>query len=379
MNRRWMACVSVLASLGAFETTHAQGPSSRGYVPSGCRAHVRSVPGGQIDWCDGFIIAEGKGKAEGRTENDRLMAKRAAETVAARNALLLAMDIQIDVDGRFADIRNAEVTLKGSLKGHETIAEEWRPNAVEPELIVKVRVPLWGVEGAASMVYTGQVQKALGGARRRVVLSSSGVDVSDAVLIIDARGTGVQPCLFPTVAEPDGVVLYDVGTLADRPKQSSPTVRYVETKLTASQLRTNGGPSGHLLLADAANGGGFLLAALHDSPPSRVAHPWTLCSMIEPPKAGQPAPPTSQPTSGPTSKPAEGPRRRKVVKAAGAAGKAATEIVLTKEDVEKLRQDPEGAALLRSGQVIVVVDSQAAGIEGRRDAGAAEYLLALTK
>jgi len=46
-----------------------------------------------------------------------------------------------------------------------------------------------------------------------------------------------------------------------------------------------------------------------------------------------------------------------------------TKIVLTKQDAEKLRNTAKGANLLRSGRVIVVVDSVAAGIEGRLDVG----------
>lgn len=348
-------------------------------LPDGCQPHLRAVHGGRVDWCDGFIIAEGRGKADGRTENDKLMARRAAETVAARNALLLAMDIQIDGDGCIADLRNAEITLQGRVKGHETIAEEWRPNTPLPEVVVKVRVPLWGVDGAASIVYEGQVRKSLRGSRRRVVLETGTADVSDTILIIDARGTGLRPCLFPAVTGPDGAVLYDVGTLADRRKPNAPTVRYVETTQTHTQLRAEvsnldrPAPVGYL------SEGGAWLDVWPAGGTQLAAAPHFCFPMPDPPQAGEPAPAATRPTSRPSSGPAEGPRRRKVVKAADATGRASTELVLTKEDVEKLSKDPAGAALLRNGQVIVVVDSVAAGIEGRRPAGADGGLLASTR
>jgi hypothetical protein len=54
-----------------------------------------------------------------------------------------------------------------------------------------------------------------------------------------------------------------------------------------------------------------------------------------------------------------------VVRAAGASGKEKTEVVLTREDVDRIRRSPEGANALKKAQVVIVVDSAAAGTEGR--------------
>ena len=74
---------------------------------------------------------------------------------------------------------------------------------------------------------------------------------------------------------------------------------------------------------------------------------------------------TTQPASGPTTQPKKTEprqrrRRRVVVKAVGVSGEQKTQVVLTREDAEKLRRSPEGASLLRAGRVVVVVDSAAA-------------------
>jgi hypothetical protein len=40
------------------------------------------------------------------------------------------------------------------------------------------------------------------------------------------------------------------------------------------------------------------------------------------------------------------------------------QLVLTREDAEKLQKDPQAAAMLRNAEIIIVVDSVAAGVQG---------------
>ena len=66
-----------------------------------------------------------------------------------------------------------------------------------------------------------------------------------------------------------------------------------------------------------------------------------------------------------------------VVRAAGASGEEKTEVVLSREDVDRIRRSPEGANALRQAHVVIVVDSAAAGTEGRLyPAGKGAYALA---
>jgi hypothetical protein len=388
MMTRWIPAGLAMCCL-CVAVAHA-GPYGRPSLPPGFKPHLAPSPGGQVDWGNGYILAEGKGKAEGKSDNDRMMAKRAAETLAARNALAMAVGLQIDADGKFADVRDGEVRIKGVLKGHEIVSEEWNPNATPPEVVVTLRVPVWGAKGVASVVYTDEVRKALGGGKR-LTLSTASADVEDAVLVIDARGTKLAPCLFPTVTTPEGAVLYDVGAINEQARGEAPPARYVETTLTYDRLRAAVEDATLreqvALTTHRPVSASFGLPApsypiLATFALNTTVDPSVSFVLFAPPEAAkQPSRPTSQPASAPTSQSSEGPHRRKVVKASGAVGKTATGIVLTKEDAERLRQDPEAAALLRGGQVMVVVDSVAAGIEGRRDDddGDADSALALSR
>ena len=46
--------------------------------------HLQPVGGGKIDWTNGFILAEGTGRARDRSDQQKLMAEKAAEKIAAR-------------------------------------------------------------------------------------------------------------------------------------------------------------------------------------------------------------------------------------------------------------------------------------------------------
>ncbi len=379
MNRLSMTLFSILILVGGGANIRAGGPDIGDSLPSGLEPHLRGVSGGQVDWANGYIIAEGRGYAHGTTEQDRLMAQRAARVVAARNALAIALGLQIDDQGRFADVPGGEVRLRGVLKGHRTVSADWRPNATPPECRVKLKVPIWGAKGAASVVYTAQRSKAFAG-RRRLSVTTTRRDVSDRVLIIDARGTGLTPCLFPVVVNTDGAVVYDVGTITHRQAGLSSPARFAETTLTYEKLQSALLAGQHGEQVSRANGHPAEWSAtfpLNQTPNSFQS---ILCSW-PPPKAEsglRPDRPASQPASRPTTRPAKKTRRRRrVVRAAQATGKSGTEIVLTKEDADRLRQSPEGASLLRTGQVIVVVDSVAAGIQGRHDDGPSDSILAL--
>jgi hypothetical protein len=355
----------------------ADDPDGVWVLPGGFTAHVRAVPGGRVDWAGGTIMAEGLGKAASNTRQDRLMAKRAAEVVAARNALAVAMGLQVDADGRFQDIQGGKIRLRGVVTGKRTVSVEWRPNKMPPECVVTLSVPIWGVKGTASIVYAAQRRKA---SRRgqRLALPTTDGGISDEILVIDARGVGVVPCLFPAVIRTDRAVIYDVGMITHLPADARPAVRYVETDLTHEQLQTHrvGGRGDRWAVA--LRGGevacGFGLASL----PISGVPPMPTLMKVSAWQRGPAGRAASQPTSRPTSRP-KWSRRRRVVKAVKTAGKDNTEIVLTREDADKLRNDPKGAALLRSGQVIVVVDSVAAGIQGRHDGLTDDTFLALLR
>ncbi len=341
-------------------------------IPAGFKAHRRPAQGGKVDWGRGFLIAEGRSKAKGVTPQDRAMAARGAEVIAARNAIAIANGIPIDTNGRFGNVRDGVVHVNGVLRGQKRISVDWKPNRNPPECIVRLSIPMWGVKGVASVVYDAHRRAAGRAVARRYQLNRREMDVSDEVLVIDARGMGIEPCLFPAIVGDDGRVLYDVSVLDAAGSMSAP-VSYVETSLSFERLRASfESETGEIPVFAAAMELQTGEAASHGALNALFAMTLAddVLSLHTPPAGSTSRPATSQPAARaahPASAPAPNakPSRRRAVRALRTRPGDKTRIVLTKEDAEKLSTTAEGASLMREGRVIVVVDSIAAGAQGR--------------
>ncbi len=313
-------------------------PKTLPVFTEGFRDHVEQLEGGRIDWANGYILADGVGRAKGINAQQRAMAQRAAELVAARNALALAKGIRIDANGRVADVVNGTIHVQGVLKGYEFAGTQWQPT--RRQCRVTIRVPLWGAKGVASAFRSTGQEQAGRNLLGRITLTNDRADVSDFVLVLDARGRKLSPCLFPVVSDREGRVLYDIGTLPATWR--APPVRYVESELSFERLQS----------MIELNGPQFRLAEY------RPAASGPTSSVM----ASQPA---SQPGVETLTEVKRRAKRRMAVRVAETGGQQKTQLVLTKEDAERLRKSPDAAAAMRNAQVIVVVDAAAAGTEGR--------------
>lgn len=321
-------------------------------ITAGFAAHVQHDAGGRIDWTAGYLLAEGKGfsKGEGKTDQQRLMARRAATLDAAANALAIAAGIDVDAGGRASGIANGRRRLEGCVKGHEVVSETWEPEAARPTFRITLRVPLWGVKSVGSLFHD-QCRKRIARQRQpRLTLAIGTPDQAPAMIVIDARGTGLRPCLFPSVLADQGRTLYDVTTLTAKNAKAEPPVRYVETKMSFEQIQAALQPD------EIARPTAHLAARQPEAKPSNAAD--------DKPKKETP------------KKQRKRRRRRHAVKAIRADGANKTKIVLTATDADKLRLDKTSAHLLRNAEVVVVVDSAAAGIQGLLDDLTDDILLA---
>lgn len=343
-------------------------------APAGLKPHVRVVKGGTVDWTRGYVIASGMGRiARPGQANARPMAQRAAELDAARNALAIAAGIRVGPNGIADAVPNGRVAIRGVISQHKVIDVRWSPRANPTQCRLKLRVPLWGMRSVASVLVGNQKQVAAAAGPHLEIVAAGAAEEGE--IIIDARGFRVSACLFPVLSEESGAILYDVTCLAGEAATSP--ARYAESELTFEGLQSLG-PSP--LFEDARLCG---LPPAHSDPhdDARFDFETALCGaagawyayVAEPPGAAPTQPAGSQPSASTAPAATQPSRRRIVVKAARAAGQDNTQIVLTKQDAERLRNTPDGAALLRAGKVVIVVDSAAAGIQGRAPVEADEW------
>ncbi|MBI4581476.1 MAG: hypothetical protein HY718_17370 [Planctomycetes bacterium] len=300
-----LACVASMSAL-------AQTTQPAANLPDGFRAHVVAVDGGWVDWTRGLVIAEGLGRAKGTGAQQRLMAQRAAEVVAVRNALAAVNDVRIDADGRVAGIRAGSVRVQGVVRGQRVTRSQWSPDAKPPEARATIEVPVWGIAGVATTFWRTRQVQSLYGKTHRIELTAAPAPTSDALVVLDARGHVVSECLFPAVVDSQGRMLYDIATLPPPVARDVAVARYLESNLTFEHLR------------DA------------DSTDSSTGT-------------------TTQPDSSAYTRNVPG-RQRIVVKVIDVTGPHHTDLVLAPADADRLAASPEAVAALRQAQVVIVVD-----------------------
>jgi hypothetical protein len=315
-------------------------------LPAGFDRHLQPIEGGRIDWTNGYILAEGIGHPNGRESSEdqrRSMATRAAEIVAARNALAISQGIHVNTSRRVADLAGGRVRIEGVIRGHRIVRSDWEPNADPPTARVVLEVPLWGVRGVATIFARSERSRAeqVGGGKR-LGLNAAEADVSGVVVVIDARGRDVSPCLFPVIVDADGRTLCDVGTLLPETVPRAPAVRYVETRLSFEQLRSAMG--------------------------SRFEAGWfDVLAQDAPGLPGVRRTAATSPARELTSKTRPSRRRANqqfVIKAVNAAPAQARQVLISREDAERLRNSAEASGAMRRGQVLIVVDASDAGPDG---------------
>jgi hypothetical protein len=176
---------------------------------------------GAIDWSAKRIIAVGWAKQETGGRRETLMARRAAELVALRNAMVLAAGIHFGPGGQIEGLSDGRAILEGYLKDYE-IARAWSVTKKSGEIdwYAEVSVPLFGVSGLSAQFYGAQMRAnnaSLGGMKRlawpEAQLPADGNSpIEHDVVMIDARETDFTPCLYPALVA-DGQIVLDIETV----------------------------------------------------------------------------------------------------------------------------------------------------------------------
>ena len=187
-----------------------------------------------VDWERGHAIAIGLGAPAGWAKNaaqKNLSARRAARLDAARNILELIKGINISADTSMAQamVSNDEVrtSVEGRLNSIRALGEPkyFSDGSVQIKLIANLRevVPPEVMFGDASG--PPRLLESPGS-----FPSGTGLNQSSAYtgLIIDARGTGVQPAMSPKVFDPEGREVYGSAYVSRKWALSQGVVGYLK-------------------------------------------------------------------------------------------------------------------------------------------------------
>ncbi len=193
-------------------------------MPSGYEPFVAKHPHGEINWGEGYVIAEGLAAIQkGDTpEQVELLSKRAALIDAEANILEIIYNIRVDSENmvREAVDKNKDIFFKieGMIQGAEVIEEFKKDNIYK----VKIKVPITGVKGLGITCYQlagkeaplpSEIPEAKPAESEETKMPE--LAVSDELtgvtgVIIDARETDFEACLYPIIITEQGMEVYSV-------------------------------------------------------------------------------------------------------------------------------------------------------------------------
>ena len=258
-------------------------------LTTGYKALRTQTPHGEVNWEEGYVIARGRGKGKGPEE-----ARRAA-LVEAR-----ARDSEKTVKGFVSKEEKLAYELKGFIEKSEVLEEK---EISEKEFEVSLKVPLVGIKGLTVLFMDAFVPEKKVEEEARVkeaaVVPESAPEETTGV-VIDARGTGLRPSLFPKVSDDKGKVVHSPG-------QAS---RASIEKMGMASFVTGGKKK------------------VDESLPKR-----------------------------------EG-RKPLIIKAKGAEGAMKANLILSSEDAEKLAKADAGSGILKGSKVVIITDTPVGGTEG---------------
>lgn len=191
-------------------------PETTGFPPA-----IQPFPKGKVNWEEGYLEATGTGKIPNKEPNAEKLAKRAARVDAYAVAMEIIKGVNYDPDAAMGDIlekqKQREYRIRGLVQGAEVVDTERKEDVFN----VTVRAPLWGLKGVtiafrdvfsempAPQPQEQQPQQEPGDEKKEEKKAESYTG-----LVVDARGTGVNPALFPVIADEDDNVVYGAGMVA---------------------------------------------------------------------------------------------------------------------------------------------------------------------
>jgi len=325
-------------------------PAEERETRSGFPPLVEEFPDGRINWQDGYLLSYGIGHPSAKKESEKgtLMARRAAVVDAQAKALEMVSGIRVDaqkqVSGFIEENEALSYRVEGTVRGAEVVEEE----EGEPYRVT-LKVPLTGVGGLGLVFYA-----AVAGERKidpdmLTPDPDTGFSGESPVggtgkftgLVIDARGTGLAPALFPRVVDSSGRDVYSVEMVDEAAFIKRGVAGYASGGSEMDMSRVGDNPL-------------FIAAAPYEE--TRLASLSGLMMMGELLNAEGGALSVKK-------------RRRQGwqalrIKGIDSGGALKANIILSEADARKIAGSPEFSGIFKQSRVIIITDSLIGGTEG---------------
>ncbi len=304
---------------------HPLSPEER-ELGSGFRPLVEEFPDGLIDWQEGYLLAYGHGRPPAGLDAAvaAMAARRAAVVDAQARALELVAGVRADAERRTRDLTGKDPELRLQLEGRVREAEVVRVEQGDPCRVV-LKVPLTGVSGVSVLLHDAVVPP--GPAPPAQGRGPEAVE-GHTGLLVDARGTGVRPALFPRILDRDGTLIYSVESVERDAFLLRGVAGYA---LAEPEGRERAGENPLVVVASA--GDDFLPLLVAEGPGKKERR----------------------------KRQGENPLQ---VRGLHSSGALRANLVIGAEDARRIAGDPALARLLKESRVIVLTDPAVGGSEG---------------
>lgn len=209
---------------------------------------IDTTPYGEVNWTQGYIIAYGRGIIPQGVNQDICdsMAKRAAMLDAHARALEIAQGLNIDGDSTVSRFVAKNSRLLYRLKGLIARVKPFDQEKENGFYTVKIKVPFYGINGI-QVVFLRSYIKSDTAAVQPVPANHK--------IIIDARGTGLEPALFIKIRDQAGNVVYTAKDVGREALQIRGMVQYVtattvqKDDIQARALKASGSKKGDVIIS----------------------------------------------------------------------------------------------------------------------------------
>lgn len=265
---------------------------------------VEAAPNGKINWTGGWAQAIGTGYGPNNAPGSlsRTLGERAGYALALRNLLEVIKGVRVDseslVQGHMKDNEVVKAKVSGLIQGAQIVRSSVRRDG---GIDVQVKAPLWGIDSGA---FLSTLRKSRFDSPPDA--STSAVDTS---VLVDARGVGMTPALFPRIVNEQGREIYNA------------------SKVDPAMLDQTG-PAKYLSLSRDID------LQSYYSPRAYVLRPVRLTD-------------DTWPLKGPMSI---------TMRATDVVGTMRSTLVIGSEDFRKLQHDELAMSAFRQGKVIIVMD-----------------------
>ncbi len=388
MSRRvLLASLSLLAAAAlGVEARQSGGGEARTPAEPEARPLVQSFVDGYIDWGAGVAAAWGRAPetAVPAPIRNQIRIRRVAEVRAKARLLAIVQSVRATSEIRVGDRPDVVEKVTGILQGATIVKERTGRKGF---LEVLVEAPLHGVQGISYVVFETMLPPPRGDsgpggpppADQSAAQGAPQVPTAEVPpdqptgIVIDARGTGLEPALLPRILEESGEIVSSPETVDREALEQRGMAAYGTVPESVFLWRNRIGDHPLWVRAvslEAPGTRGAPGAALAVELVSITPH---LAALAQTGKA-QPAAPITNPRLKPPP-PADpntdplavrrGPRPYRL-KAGSAAGALKADVVLSQADADRLENLPNGANLLKECRVLVIVESPVGGVEGVR-------------